>query len=234
MEPAIKVITWRWDNGEHPKKHLRFSANHVNILYRMLDRFTTVPYEKVCITDDPKGIDPDIRIVPLWDDLRDMGACYTRLKAFAPEMQHILGPKFLWLDLDTVICGNMDHILTDPSDFKMYADTHNRTYYNGSVVMYKSGTYPTLWTEFNRRESPRVGKLRGFIGSDQAWISAHLGPHQPKFKTDDGIYSFRIHFEKINRRSLPTNASMILFHGRHDPSQPEVQARYPWVKEYWR
>lgn len=230
----IQVVTFKWDTGTlHPKKKIKFSTEHVNRLFRMINRNTTVCYEPVCITDDPTGLDPHIRVIPLWDDFRDMGGCYVRLRAFAEDMRDLIGPKFIWLDLDAVICGNIDHILTDKSTFKAWGDTHPKTFYNGSMIMMESGSREQVWGTFNRNCSPKEARARGFVGTDQAWISNVLGPHEPKWGMGDGVYSFRCHLEK-KRNTLPDNACIVMFHGRNDPSMPHIQSKYPWVKEHWR
>lgn len=231
----IRVVTWKWSTGEnHPRKGLQFSAEHVNRFYRMLDRNTTVPYEAVCITDNPIGLDPHIRVIPLWNDLRDMGGCYVRLKAFHKSMKEIIGGKFIWFDIDCVITGNIDHILTDPADFKMWGDTHPRTPYNGSMCMIEPGTVDKVWLDFDPKVSPRMGKRLGYVGTDQAWISTVMGPNFAKWGQKDGVYSFRCHFDKLNRIDLPQNARIVMFHGRFDPSQPEIQKRYSWVAQHWK
>lgn len=230
----LQIVTWKWSNGDHPKKHIEFSHEHINRFYRMLDRHSTVPYEAVCITDDPRGIDPHIRIIPLWDDHRDMGGCYVRLKSFHKGMKQIIGDRFIWFDIDTVITSNVDHILKDESDLKFWGDTHPRTPYNGSMCMHRAGSAEQIWTDFDPKASPRAGKRLGYVGTDQAWISTVMGPHLPKWGQADGIYSLRCHFEKLGRTELPANACIIMFHGRHDPSHREAQARYPWILPNWR
>ena len=66
----------------------------------------TLEHEIVCVTDHPPGSFPShIRIVPVWDDWKELGGCYRRLKAFAPEMRDVLGPRFAWIDLDCAVVG---------------------------------------------------------------------------------------------------------------------------------
>ena len=76
-------------------------------------------------------------------------------------------------------------------------------------------------------------KALRYIGSDQAWIGACLGPHERKWTKADGVYSFR---NEINgrTRTLPPNCRMVNFHGRFDPWDPMVQAQHPWIRKYWR
>ena len=236
-DDRIKVVVWLWEplTGKHPRKDINFTAEHVNIFFRMLSRHTNVAYEPVCITSYPPELfDSHIRIIPLWQDLREMGGCYTRLKAFSSQMKYIIGKRFMWIDLDTVICGNVDHILNDPSDLKFFGDTHVKTHYNGSLCMMNAGVREDIWASFNPKTSPKEPRRKGIFGTDQAWISHVLGPSLPKFGPADGIYSFRMHLQKMNKTELPDNACMVMFHGRYDPSMPLIQRQYPWVAQYYR
>lgn len=234
----INIITFKWDTGKiHPKKKSKFTAEHVNILSNMLRRHVTVPYKLKCITDDANGIYDDIECVPLWDDYRDLGGCYVRLKAFSntPDMKKILGEKFIWIDLDCVIVDNIDHILKTPHEFCAWGDTHPRTPYNGSLIMCKTGTRQHVWKDFKGIESTRCGQRIGYVGTDQAWIGYRLGRHEKRWTTSDGIYSLRMHFiKKGNQINLPSNAKIIMFHGKHDPSHRDIQQKYPWVREHWK
>ena len=51
------VVCVKWGN--------KYIPQYVNVLYNMVKRHTTVPYEFHCITDDPKGLDPHIDIIKL-------------------------------------------------------------------------------------------------------------------------------------------------------------------------
>ncbi|MEN6621486.1 MAG: hypothetical protein ABFD50_08065 [Smithella sp.] len=231
----IRIVTWLWGNKDpHPKKKIHFTHEHVNRLASMVSRNISIPYEMVCITDNPEGIDNSIRCVELWDDLRDMGGCYTRLKAFSKEMKYIIGPRFMWLDLDTVIVDDITPLIDNKNDFMMWGDTAPRTPYNGSMVLMDAGARSEVWTSFDRRNSPIQGKRLGHVGTDQAWIGACLGPNEKRWTKEDGVYSFRVHFKRHNRIDLYKGARIVFFHGSSDPSQPEIQNAYPWVKHHWR
>ena len=230
----LRVVCWKWDTREiHPKKQIRFGAEHVNRLYSMVSRHLHIPFEFVCITDDPTDIRSEVRIVPLWPDLRNMGGCYVRLKAFSQEARGIIGDRFVSLDLDTVIVDDITPIFNIPDQFKIWGDTAPRTPYNGSLWMMDAGARAHVWDHFDPVRSPRMGKTLGYIGTDQAWIGACLGKYENKWTTEDGVYSYRVHFKKQNRTELYPNARIIFFHGSADPSQREVQTRCPWVAKHW-
>ncbi len=230
----IKVVCWKWDNGFHDKKKLKFGPDHVNRLKNMVARHLHMDHEFVCITDDPAGLDHEIRVIPLWNDYRDMGGCYVRLKAFSQEMQELIGERFIWLDLDAVIVGDITPIVRQNPKFMMWGDTHPRTPYNGSMVMMDAGSRSQVWTLFERNPAVAIMKGRnlGYVGTDQAWIGACLGRGEARWTIADGVYSYRCHVKKLGH--LPNNARIVFFHGCADPSQPQIQKIHPWIEEHWR
>lgn len=246
VERMIKVVCFKWHK---PGYRTKFTGEHVNILYNMVKRNTTVDFEFICITDDATSINPDIRIIPLWENPCPKYAqtnsmrpnCYVRLRMFSDEMRDLIGEKFIWMDLDNVITGNIDHILNDPADFKMARIDGEFMPVNGSLCMIKAGARSDIWTGFNpNMVHPVTGLLRCSgrpVGSDQAWISLQL-TEEEKAKTwgqSDGVYSYRCHLKKSETREnpiadLPQNACMVLFHGNFMPDDPEIQSKYKWVK----
>lgn len=230
----IQVVCWKWNAGIHKKKRMLFTHEHVNRLKNMVGRHLHVPHEFICITDDATGIDPSIRIIPLWADHRDMGGCYVRLRAFQKEMGQIIGPRFCWLDLDTVVVNDITPLLTRPEPFVMWGDTAPGTPYNGSMLLMTAGSRSQVWEQFKGEASRHVGRRMRYVGTDQAWIGAVLGPHEPKWTTADGVYSFRVHLQERKIKELPANARIVFFHGSADPSQADVQTLYPWVREHWQ
>jgi|SRR5882672_1669614 len=231
----IRVVCWKWD-GEFQKKKgdaFKFGAEHVNRLYSMVKRHLHIPFEFCCITDEPKGIVEDVRIIPLWEDLRGLGGCYVRLKAFAPEMAEIIGPRFVWMDLDTVILRDITPIIDRPEDFVMWGDTNPTTPYNGSMVLMNAGARRQVWDKWDQDSIGRAMRL-GYVGTDQAHIGAVLGTGEAMWTRKDGVYSFRCHIKREQLLRPPNDARIVFFHGSNDPSQEWTQDHWPWVREHWR
>lgn len=207
----------------------------------MVARHYPSPHEFVCITDDAAGIDSDIRIVPLWTDFADLpsahGAkspsCYRRLKAFSAEAADFIGPRFVSLDLDTVVTGDLRPIFDRSEDFAIWGDTTPRTWYNGSFWILTAGARRQVWETFDPATSPRLAKAAGQLGSDQAWLGYCLGPHETKLSQREGIYSWRVHLEPRGG-VLPTGARLVMFHGHVDPWMPQVQRKHSWIKQHYR
>lgn len=239
----LRIVTWLWNKRGYRSQ---FAATHVNVLRNMIARHYPHPHEVVCVTDIPSGIDPRVRVVPAWNDYATVPSpygghqpsCYRRLRAFDPEVATVFGPRFVSMDLDTVIVGDMTPIWNRPEDFIAWGETDPRSYYNGSMLLMTAGARPKVWTQFNPATSPRQAFQAGRFGSDQGWISYCLGKGEPIWTTKDGVYSFNIHIRPRRGSSdplkpLPSDARVVMFHGSVDPWSPEAQ-RLPWVKESWK
>jgi hypothetical protein len=235
---VLTVVTWKWK----PTRGYRseFGPETVNCLARMVARHYKHPHRVVCVTDDPAGIDPSIGIVPLWNDLSQLtnphGAhqpsCYRRLKAFSTEAREWFGDRFVSVDLDCVIVGDMAPLWNRPEEFVIWGSgTDKRVWCNGSMWMMTTGTRSKVWDTFNPKRSPNEAKAAGFFGSDQGWIAHCLGRKEAMWTIRDGVYSFRVHLNGGSKQ-LPDDARIVFFHGKHDPWGAWPQ-QIPWVQEHY-
>lgn len=244
----LTVVTWKWKPAATYRS--QFNAEHVNIARRMVARHYNKPHEFVCVTDDPVGIDPEVRIVPLWDDFASMKSlhgdfqpcCYRRLRAFSNGAADVFGDRFVSIDLDFIALDDLVPLWDRPEPFIMWKpDPHPlqrsariKTFYNGSMFMMTAGARRKVWRDFNPATSPAAAKAAGFFGSDQAWISLCLGPNEATWTHRDGAWSYRNQINPPPRSGkLPEGARIVFFHGRVDPWSPEAQA-LPWVRDNYR
>lgn len=243
LEP-LTVVCWKWRSK--PGYRSMFTSHHVNVLRSMVERNYRRPHEFVCVTDDAAGLDERVRHVKLWSDhagLRNphgdlQPSCYRRLKAFSKDAGRLFGPRFVSIDLDCVVTGDLAPLWDRPEDFVIWGDTNPNTPYNGSMWMLRAGTRARVWDEFDPKFSPRYARSLGYFGSDQAWIGACLGKREAMWTTADGVYSFRNHIFPHRtfktKPALPDGCRIVLFHGRLDPWSPGLSRRFPWIAEHWR
>lgn len=235
----LTFVTWKWKPREGYRS--TFGPDTVNVLKRMIDRHYVDPHRFICVTDDADGIDPSVETLPLWNDFADVPSphggknpsCYRRLRMFHPEIGKYFGDRFVSMDLDAVITGDLRPILNRPEDFVAWGDTNPKpgSHYNGSMILLRAGARPQVWERFDPVTSPRESLRAQCWGSDQGWISFVLGNVEAKWGRKDGVYSYRNDLQRCP--SLPANAKIVLFHGNTDPWQPAAQARHSWIPEHY-
>jgi len=204
----------------------------------MVQRNLTIPHRIFCITDNPCGIDSDVTTVRLWPNpVPQYGSmhrpnCFVRLKAFSKDFAAIVGPRFVSIDLDCVITGNMDSLFDHKEDFKIWGDTNHLTPYNGSMWQMNTGARSKVWESFDPLTSPDIPAQKQYFGSDQAWISYKLGPDEKKWGKADGVYSYRNDIKPDGNR-LPWDSKIVFFHGQHNQWDTEMQ-NFQWIKEHYK
>lgn len=238
----LDVVFWKWKakNGYRSQ----FTSKHVNIAASMVRRHYNKPHRINCITDDATDIDKSIRVIPLWSDYRNLRnpsfrsgpSCYCRLKAYSKEAKEIIGPRFVSLDLDMVIVGDMEPVWDREDDFVIWGDTMLQQEggvpgYNGSMWIMNAGARSQVWETFDPLKSPMLAHTARRLGSDQGWVTYVLGKGEKMWTTADGVYSWRKHIRYHNGRQLPTNARIVFFHG--EPWK-EVPPYIPWVREHYK
>jgi len=234
---VLNVCCFKWTPP--PGYRSTFGPEAVNVLQHMVARHYAAPHRFTCITDDARGLDPAVHVVPLWSDFATIPSphgghnpsCYRRLRVFAPDIAPILGDRFVCVDLDTVIVGDLAPLFDRPEDFVIWGETDPRSFYNGSMFLLRAGTRTRVWDEFDPQYSPQRAKAAGKFGSDQGWISFCLGRGEATWNRRDGVYSYRVHLKPHGGR-LPADARMVMFHGHEDPWSPAAQ-RLDWVRAQW-
>lgn len=237
--PPLTVVTFLWKPP--PGYRSKYTTKHVDILRRMVRRNYQRPHRFVLITDDPAGLtEPDVEVFKLWDDLAHVPnpngsnnpSCYRRLRLFAPNAGDFLGPRFVCVDLDTVITADMRPLWDRPEDFVIWkAPGGNHNPYCGSMFMLHAGARPRVWLDFDEETSPRATHAAGLFGSDQAWIAYVCGANEATWAKAEGAYSYRL--QVANRYGLPSNCAIVFFHGKPDPDDPVPQG-HQWVRQHYR
>lgn len=235
----LTVVTFKW--RAPPGYRSTFAGVHVDTLRRMVARHYRQPHRFVCVTDDPAGItEPDIELFELWGDFstvanpsgRKNPSCYRRLRLFARNPGAWLGDRFVVLDLDAVIVGDVAPLWDRPDDFVIWQSASTGNPYNGSMWMLKAGARPQVWKDFDPALSPLETHRNRLYGSDQAWIAHRLGPDEPTWTRKDGVLSYRLDIEP-RKGMLPPGARVVFFHGKTDPWSADAQ-RLAWVREAYR
>lgn len=239
----LNIICWKWKNQEY---RTQFNSDHVNTLYSMICRNTTIPFNFFCITDDSSGIDSKINIFPIWKELaKNYGTntkpnCYRRLKIFSSEIISILGSKLVSIDLDCVITNNIDSILKNSSDLAIWKQEDSENPCNGSLIIHKSGSREDIWNSFNENLIDNkfgITKLNPLStnckGSDQGWIGLNLNGTEYLIGKKDGVFSFRLDIKNKFYNDIPNEAKIIFFNGMDKPWNEEIVNKYSWIKKFY-
>lgn len=218
----ISVVCFLWRT---PGYRFAYTAEQVNVLRRMVARNYPEPHRFLCVTDMPQGLDDGIEVIPLWDDYKDLpnvsfGAagpsCYRRLKVFSEWFGEIAGKRFVCIDLDVVITGDLRPLWNRGEDFIALRDPARLWPFNGSMFMQRAGSKSFIWDEFDPATSPQQAHAAGCQGSDQGWLSYRLGKEGATWDQSDGVLSFRVDLKR-GSRPLPKNAKVVFFHGKPKP-----------------
>lgn len=237
----ISIVTWLWGT--------KYSSKHVNILRAMTARNLRLEHKFICFTDHaPNEFRDDIAVLPLptVGHRANDPMALKRLWMFSEEAAAVLGPRFVNIDLDTVIVGDITPLLSRHEDFVVwkapfYDPKHHKVNgppycYNMSLVMMNAGARHFVWERFANdpeQELENAASSGWVYHGDSDIISNILIPNEKAtWGTKDGVYAYWTHLD-FGTKPLPGNARMISFYGKADPSQREVKHRCRWVGQHW-
>ena len=240
----LSVLLFLWSERTGPRAkfadHFEFTPDDLCRLARGVRTNLRLPHRLIAITDFPPDRFPsDIEYVPLADhfgELRRLGGCWLRLKCFAPELGTIIGPRCAWIDLDSIVTGDLTPLFDRPEPMVLYKSRSIQGQrWNGSVILFSPAENRDIWTEFDPERSPQfVRELRGGMkigprGTDQAWLHSRRDEDTPHWTAEDGI----LHYGKAAFRELPEHARLLTFPGLDKPTSIKVRRKSPWVKQHW-
>ena len=235
---TLTVTTFKWSAYGYRSV---YTAKHVNRLAAMFRRYLAIKHEFVCVTDDPVGLDAEIRPVEIWSDHALVPnphggrepSCYRRLKLFDKSCAELIGERILQCDLDTVLTGDVTPLFDRPEDTVLLGTKHPHIPVNGSLALVTPGARPEVWESFDPETSPKTARAAKCFGSDQGWMAYVLGDSVAKWQVGEGgIYSYgAIETSPKHRGQLPKDARLVCFYGPRDPwGAPQ---RRPWVRRFY-
>jgi hypothetical protein len=208
----LTVVCWLW-RGWRPV----YKAEHVNRLVDKLKEHLKIPHRVVCATDSPNGIRCETTPIPVvhgfekWP--RALPNCFRRLYLFGGAARNTFGDKCLSIDLDCIILGNLDSLITQ-DHFKIMRGGVNP--YNGSLWQVTPGWRPDVWHELDLDLARQAGRNRmpnghRVYGSDQV-VMAHKIKDAPTWGPQDGVYQY-----SGLGNTVPDNGRLIFFAGNTKP-----------------
>ncbi len=232
---TLCVTCHLWHDATRGGRGYDFSHHHVRILKAMVERNLSLPHRFVCCTDD---IIPGIETIPLDWSKHVPGTVFLRLMQHNPEFGEKLGTRILSLDIDMVIVGSLDKLVSRTEDFIIWRNPNFpkplRSYFQSSVQLFSPGSRPELYDDFDPKETPKWVNWR-FGGREQAWIAERLEWGKTAIFTEaDGIYGAgRLGGEGVYGEALPENACIVSFPGARAPWQEEIQQKHTWITDHY-
>lgn len=213
----VNVICMKWGTA--------YSANYVNILYKMVKRNLTLPFRFICLTDDPTGIISEVETAPLpefYIPTKHQVSPWRKLSLFIDAGLGLKG-RTLFLDLDIVIVDNIDCFFTHSEKFCIIENWTQlgRGIGNSSVFCFEYGKYDYVIEEYNRN----MEKIYSLYSNEQTYLSRIVAQHEKiHFWPDSWCQSFKRHclhnfflVNKFRQPVRPEESKIIVFHGNPKP-----------------
>lgn len=206
---------------------LDLASQYVNKLFRGITRNTSINFDFICFTNEKLSLDQgiEVREFPM---LTDRGVL-PRIYMFSPDAG--LSGQVLCLDLDVIICGNMDRLMAYNGLFcaRSKFKPGEKWKLDGDVMSFRAGkeTEKLFWEPFIRNVNAAVELTQG---RERYWIRHVAGDIADRWDkvVPGAIISYKWHARR-DRKHL-RRASIISCHGYPRPHQVEEK----YIKKYWR
>jgi len=249
----MSVICIKWGS--------KYQAYYVNRLYYGVMRNLRQKHDFYCMTDDPKGIDSAVKILPIpYEPFTDVVAAelskskrqgaFGKISLFKPGLISAAGPV-LGFDLDVVITGALDELFDyAPGRICMRHDwlaiRRGRPDGHGSVFRFDPESHKFLYNDFLQRPAELMRESKF---SEQKYTSmqgqrydifSYFPPQWIASFKRDALHPFPLNH--ILEPRLPSDARVVCFHGR--PKMEEAVHGYrhgplrtarpcQWLEKRW-
>lgn len=200
-----------------------YGVEYVENLRNMIERNLTIPHQIYCLTDRkevPEGI-KKVRV----DNRFAMQGWWYKIGLFQPGLFRE-GERVLYFDLDVVITGNIDKLVSATDPFCMlenFGPNKAHAAHNSSVMLWTADHDDS--NQIYHLFEPQVMKE---LHGDQCFIWRVRHPEIWNWPRDM-VVSYK--YEKLPQYRKSTKETCVqVFHGNPKPHQ----AKEPWVKVNWR
>jgi|688.fasta_scaffold04034_33 hypothetical protein len=201
-----------------------YDATWVEKLKNSVSKNLTIPHRFVCLSDCEVPCDR----IPLEDD---GDGFWAKIQLFKPKLFN--GPV-LYIDLDTVICGNIDEIINAVANEKFVMWLEFDKQIHSSAMMWWQGDYSFLWNIYKSKPLSYWKTLYSSppLYGDQALISENIN-HKTFL---DICHSDWFHIaskkdSELTNSLLLSKIKILMF--RKSSQKPSTMSEHPLVKKYW-
>lgn len=205
----------------------KYPPHYVRRLKAGIARHYPGPHEFVCLTDELRNYGPGV--TPFVIRGHGLSGWWAKLALFLPEWRK--GALVVYLDLDSVIVGDLTPLVQVDSDFAICASftrAINPAWpcaYGSCCMVLGPDLNGHIWQAFQADRDGLIGRAGKF--GDQKAIeelvpdSDLLQPMLPK--------GFFLGYRDLNG-TRPSDTSVVVFAGSHKPSN----CPFTWVTDAWR
>ncbi len=217
----IKIICIKW-NGRK-----QFNDEYVNKLFRGVQRNTSKEFSFMCFSNDATNLDSAIEQKPITNFTGDW---FSKISLYNKELYNE-NDQIFYFDLDTVIIGNIDDILSYEGDFAILQDFYRKKGYGSGFMSWRPHAVHHMYQNY-RGQKCRHG--------DQGWCEVQYpGADLWQNMYPQKVISYKIHVIKdprlrpewTNNPGTLETASIVCFHGR---PRPHDVVNLFWMKEHWK
>lgn len=212
---------------------VRYSAEYVHRLHKMVSRYLSRPFRFVCLTDQPWLFQPPIETIPITAAQGVMAhseGYWAKVELFKPG-RFRSDERVLFIDLDSLIVGPLERILDAPAPFVTTADVlcEERAHldqdryghqlirkFQGSVYCWDGNTHTDLYTEW----TPEVAYR---LSTDQDWLAE---------RHPEALALPHTMFPRISRQQPPWSSDATIVFVKK-PKPHEATLRWPWFDALW-
>lgn len=156
----ITVVCWKWKPmGWKSAGTGEYTSDHVNTFCHMIKRHLHIPYNIICITDDPQGI-TECETMPIWEYPSAYYGCMKRTRLFSKEISKKIGGRIFSMDIDCVIVNDITPLFNSDKPFTIWTVPNmeawpNRNFmrkvkmYCGAFWGFDAGTMTHAWDELD-------------------------------------------------------------------------------------
>lgn len=174
----------------------------------------SAPYKLMCLTDSPSlSAAWAIKLEHNWP------GWWSKLELFRPGLFE--GPV-IYLDLDTLVLGDLADIARYRGPFAMLSDFYRPTEAESGVMAWTPGhATDAIWEAFTRDPFRAMQKYR----RDGRFIAEHSTPDRLQDRYPGQIVSLKVHC----KQGPPAGARLCCGHGKPRFSEPAAG----WAHEVW-
>lgn len=221
MSVTVVTALYRGQDVPQHSRHI-FDPSWADKLYRGINRFCD-DFEFVCLVDDDYDFKEDIRAVPFENDFRNM---FCLLEALRGDYG---GGHRLFMGLDTIITGDIDHIAEFRPDFAMIRDPYFPRRASG-VMSFSVEKGQEIYEKFQADVNKNRFQMMNCV-SDMIWLDGNVPVAETAILQDEfpnQILSYKV---DIRDQNGPTaDARIVYFHG--DPKPHQLPDGDPW-RAHW-